>query len=194
MLTGEVQSISIYPSDSLLSYKFEAGTNWTYQKVGSSDTDLVFISSSYATTCNPSPCSIFGNNASVCITYFDYRMCLNSKFYNDLRIYDLHGRYIAAMGDWCSADPIFLTEYQTADTGFKFYLLGKNMSITIGSATYTGVIKMNCRSTDIGYLFHSPTNNVTLYWCPKIGIIRKEIEISVGNFQTWDLIRSTIIK
>lgn len=182
-------------SDSLASYKFKTGTKWVYQKAASTVTDQVTVANTFTWSCNTSPCSVHGISSPTCTTYYSYGMEFHSLYYNQSSNFFLHTDYVTSMADWCQNYPMMAVPYRIADTLYtKLYQLATSQTLTIGTHTFAPVTKMKCTNQAASAVFHSPLNNAVLYFCPNIGIVRKEIEVSAGVFETWDLTSCTIVQ
>ncbi|MBL0047866.1 MAG: hypothetical protein IPP32_07210 [Bacteroidetes bacterium] len=181
-------------SDSLFPYKFNTGSKWIYRKVGSTNIDEVTLVNSAPSTCERTPCHILSSASDTCIITDIYNMTFYSSFYNRTDLLSLHGMYFSSLGDWCSDHPIFSANFMPVDTLYKLYLLDSHLTLNIDTNSFTSVIKMQCKGDAAGVIMHSPKNNVIIYMCPNIGIVKKEIELSSGNMETWELFSYSIKK
>jgi hypothetical protein len=187
---------SVWYSDSLNSYKFKTGTQWIYQKATTTYTDLVNVANTFISNCNYQPCGVHGIQPDTCVTYYGYSMEFHSNYYNVSTNITLFGNYITSMNQYCQNYPFFSCKYDAQwDTTYpKLYQQATNLTLTIGSSTFNRVVKMKCLNIAANGVMHAGYNlSATLYWCPNIGIVRKEIETSPGVIETWDLISYTIV-
>ncbi|MGZ3883995.1 MAG: hypothetical protein ACXVPQ_03375 [Bacteroidia bacterium] len=184
-------------SDSLAPYKFKTGTTWIYQKAASTVTDQVTVANTFSWSCNTSPCSVHGISSPTCTTYYSYGMEFHSLYYGESSNIFLHTNCVTSLGDWCQSFPLLEMPYNASDTIYtKLYQLATSQTLTIGTHTFAPVTKVKCTNQAAGAVFHSPygSNCVLLYFCPNIGIVRKEIETSPGVFENWDLMSYTIVQ
>jgi hypothetical protein len=181
-------------SDSLIPYKFKTGSKWIYRKYGSTNIDEVTLINAAPSTCEATPCGVLSSTPDTCFINDIYNMTFYSSFYNTTALFSLHGRYFSSLGDWCSNHPLFSANFMPFDTLYKLYLLDSHLTLNIDTNSFTSVIKMLCKGDVANVVMHSPTKNVIIYICPNIGIVKKEIELSSGNVETWELYSYTIKK
>ncbi len=188
---------SVYYSDSLKYYKFKTGTQWVYQKATTTYTDLVTVANTFVANCNYQPCVIHGIQPDTCVTYYGHAMEFHSNYYNVSTNITLFGNYITSMNQYCQNYPFYSCKYDDQwDTTYpKLYQVATNLTLTIGSNTFNKVIKMKCSNVAASTVMHAGYNlSVNLYWCPNIGIVKKEVEINPGIYETWNLISYAIVQ
>jgi hypothetical protein len=167
-------------------YFFKENSIWIYQNTSTLALDTVIVQNAYVTDVyelmDKDECkNIYENKAEMVLhtTYFDtifkhvlkyYGIGTNPHFFYDYTYYDyIYTSNLKVVGD--ENIGLFYEDY------FEEY--------TIGTSKYYKIKKIKNSVTDqFGY-------NV-LYWCPKIGIVKKELVVNSLVIDTWELIYSNV--
>lgn len=157
-------------SESLLPMLFAPGSSWTYSNSDSSVIDEVVLEMVEADTVRPT--KDVGRHQAFHYTY-------HSKHYG--RYTEFYIGYVI-MHSYFEGGFIYISSHRVGDSVRNAKISTIYDSLTISGFQYREVVKMDiAKDYDINY-------PMKLYYVDYIGVVKKEIEISDGVVEIWNLI------